>query len=557
MDAIPDKWLNCREAEFVKLKRLFNNSIGFVHLMGSRGCGKTSMLHDVTSGMNTVTVDATLSTSVPALMSCIVRRTNFLLRKLRMTGSPETDDEADAKSEDKISLKKESPESTPDRVPSRSELMNETSTRGERRNAAVVAQKRIAALEKTKGRGGSMRKILDDFIDEEYSDESETSSDSSGDEEQAKSRIMKPRQKRSDNHVSPEVYRILSRAQNLRVRGVSAFIQKLERVLIQVSDPTRLVIVIENIDSLLSPDDYSFENTASPGSEFFSLLTRLNEYMCVPLIDLSIVVTSTQLLPPSITARAAAVNLHTYTLSETISILSKTAPESKSYQKFVTGACAILYPSMCSNFVLLRNTVEQLYMNWSQQVIDIKLAASKSLQALFNESHHDGSFASEEKNVAKLISPIKWLSKDARRVLVAAYLASHNPPQHDKFIFRVIDDGRAKKKSTTQFKKSRNMADSIDIRTPVPFSLSRLLTIYRYLCGNFTEDTNEDAGFFFYKTVRDLTQNGLLKAGGNSASNDWWINGGSNLKLNCVAPFSLIEEIAKKLDIKLDEVLYA
>jgi hypothetical protein len=143
MDAVPDRWLNCRDREFVNLKRLLNSSAGFIHLQGSRGCGKSSLIRDVSRGQNVVTVDATLSTSVPALMSCILRRVHDTLKVIRNTGSPETEDEADAKSEAKLPFKKESPLSTPDKVPTRSELMEECSDRGSRRNAAVIAQKKI------------------------------------------------------------------------------------------------------------------------------------------------------------------------------------------------------------------------------------------------------------------------------------------------------------------------------------------------------------------------------------------------------------------------------
>ena len=553
MDAVPDRWLNCRDREFVNLQRLLHSSAGFIHVQGSRGCGKSSLIRDVSRGQNVVTVDATLSTSVPALMSCILRRVHDKLKVIRNTGSPETEDEADAKSEAKLPFKKESPLSTPDKVPTRSELMEECSDRGSRRNAAVIAQKKIVAL--SSRRGGGIRKLVDDdFLDEDYSEESD-SSDSSSEES-----IQKRSNRKNDNIVNPEIYRVLARAQKLRVRGVSAFIQKLERVLIQSIEPTRLILVIENVDTLISPSDHSFDISPSPGAEFLTLLSRLDEYLSVPLIDLSILVTSTQLLPPAISARAASLSLHPYTLSETVAILSRIDEAPTSYSTFVAGTCAILYPSMCNNFVLLRDTVERLFASWSTKIVDIKLVASKSLINLFNETHYDGSFASDEKALTNLISSVKWLSQDARRILVAAYLAAHNPPQHDKQIFRVIgkDKNRSKKQGVCQFKKYRTMADSIDIRTPVPFPLSRLLSIYRFLCGHPEQDMDEDAGYFFHKTVRELTQNGLLKAGGsNGQNNDWWIQNGSGAKLNCNAPFSLIEEIAKKLNIKLDEVLYA
>jgi len=558
MDAIPEQWLNCRESEFVQLRRILGSSPGVIHLHGPRGCGKTEILRDLCHGQNPVTVDATLSTSVPALMSCILRRVHDSLKTIRNTGSPESDEEMDAKDEEKLK-KEESPLSTPDKVPSRSELMEECANRGTRRNAAIVAQKKIVALGKP-NRGGGARKLLDDdFLDEDYSEESESSSDSSEEESEPKVRTARPNQPRSTNTVPPNIYRILARAQRLRVRGVSAFIQKFERVLIQATEPTRLVLIIENVDSIVTPEDRSFDlNAVSPGVEFLTLLTRLDEYISIPMIDLSIVLTSAQLLPPAVSSRAASISLHPYTLSETVTILSRRTGMDKSYHQFVAGACAILYPAMCNNFVLLRDTVERLYEDWNSRIVDIKRVAATSLTSMFNENHHDGSFASDAKAVANLISSTKWLSQDARRMLVASYLASHNPAQHDKQIFRVLgNDARARKQATSQFKKYRNMADSIDIRTPVPFPLSRLLSIYRYLSGAPEEDANEDAGYFFYKTVRELTQNGLLKAGGNSHSNDWWIQGGSSLKLNCNAPFNLIEEVAKKLNIKLDEVLYA
>ena len=347
------------------------------------------------------------------------------------------------------------------------------------------------------------------------------------------------------------ILRLLHKAQQLRVRNESAFVQKLERVLIRSNRQT--VLVIDNIDAILTRKDFDLDSTGA-GGNLLRLLARLNEYLTIPS-NLTILVISSQTVPADVSSRSVTVHLHPYTQADAVAIIGR--PGDARFDAFLKHALAVLYPAFSGNFALLRDTINRLYE--CAQIQDApastlpakaKLVCAEELVRTFGGGDDTQSFDAQVRDQREMQASVKWLSKTAKLVLIAGYLAAHNPPSQDKVLFRTVGNARRNTKAATAFKKARLNADSIHIRAPVPFQLNRVLTIFRYVSGTWEAEAQMDAGFLFFKVVRELVQHGLFKG-----TCDDWLRGTAT-KLNCHAPLDLIEIVAAEVNVKLDEVLY-
>jgi hypothetical protein len=520
---IPTKWKGCREGEYRAIKKFVDARVPVLHVQGPHGSGKTSLLRDVLVDKHHVFIDGNLSTSLSALMTCVIRR---LARYKRSEGttSPAVemsdDDIGDVTSVKSFKKEESTPEGSPvsQSCPSKDKLISESHVRL-MRGAALQALKAIAKPGSTTlKRTRKVDSDDEDFLGGDSSDEDDV----------------------SDNEVR---HPVVSMSQ-FRVRNVSGFLHKLERLLLRQTDISEpFYIVIDNMDGVARTDE-ARESLIG----FLTLFTHLSEYISIGR-EICAIFTGANLLPTALAGGTATVHLHPYTLAECQAIIAREGGGSTEsvVEKYTKMAILVLYPSMRNNFRLLRDSVISMVTEEAVGLIGSTVhvvAKSDAVSVLSNRFNDENSHR---------VPSVKWLSQVAKRVLVAGYLAAHNPASQDRHIFKVVVGGRSSRREVTAFKTARTMADSIDIRSPVSFPIQRLLSIYRFLTGDPLEEAQFDGGFEFYRTVNELVHFGLFRGGDGDAL----IRLGSGARLNCHAPWELIQQVAVMIDVRLDEVLYA
>ena len=269
------KWSATREADFLRIRNLLKLDTPLIHVLGSHGSGKTSLVRDVLRDSRYVFVDANTCGSVAGVMSCVLRRLSSL--KSRSPGASSPDSDMEAKEEKAGHVKQEL--ATPDEVRTTENL--HSPRKNAVRKCAVVTNERIAAMGTGRSRSGaaSKRRLLDDLIDDDESESDASENDSSSEEDD----LRPSRSHRVKNSKVPlEVLRVLYRAQSMAVKSQSAFVQKLERVLAKVREEVEsTTIVLDKVDSVLCADDFDLDLTGgkTTGSDFLRLLSRLNEYL--------------------------------------------------------------------------------------------------------------------------------------------------------------------------------------------------------------------------------------------------------------------------------------
>ena len=549
-------WQGTRDAEYTRIKTLIASGTPLLHVLGSRGSGKTTLVEEILDGSPHVFVDSKTCGSVNAVMSCVLRR----LTTAR-TGSKKLEDSEDSEGDVKFDgtyLKQEV--STPEEmvvVPSNADMPQVEGFAP--RKSRVEALKRLAQTSsRAKSTTVGKRRLMDDFIDQDDSDSDATEGSSSEDGEDENGRPRRERVKNSK--VSIDVLRALYRAQNMHVKNQSAFVQKLERVLAKLPDD-RTVVVLDNIESIMSSEDYEIDPSTGKtvGGDFLRLISRLSEYIAYHT-KLTIVLVSSKPLPFDVSSRCVSVHLPAYSAETCRLIISRAHPELEPW--FLNTAIALLYPVFAGNVALLRDTLLRVRQDEhvtsavaGAEVAKTKYACSQEMKRLFGGGDETQNFEDTAKDMETVKDATKWLSRTEKQVLLAGYLAAYNPASQDKVLFRTVGQsnapaGRKKVAASNAFRRGKLNADSIHVRAPVPFNLHRLLNIYRYVSGEWEEAANEDSGALFQRTVRELVQHGLFRS---AASDDWLKTG---VKLNCHAPHDLIELVASGVGLKLSEVLY-
>jgi hypothetical protein len=542
------RWIGTREADFYKLSGLIGSKSPLLQVVGSHGSGKTTLVRDVLEVHPHVFINTSTCGSVAGVMSCILRRLAQSRETVKKSDDPWTPDLDEMKT-DVLAMKEEN------RSP---EEMDCTEKPIAQRSCRKETMKRIAQTATVrKGRTNGKRRFFDALIDEDSSDSDGAegaSAGESGDE-------MKSRPERVKNSkVSPEIHRMLARSEPLLVKTQSAFVQKLERLLAVLPDDPTLV-VLDNVESLLTSDDFDIDPAASKlsGSDFLRLISRLSEYINYHE-KLGFVLITCKRLPHEVSTRCITVDLHPYSAEECKLIMSRTHPELEEW--FLNTAIAVMFPAITGNMRLLEATLlrirrdeEITKASRDALVVKTKLACAREIRRLFGGGDSERSVEDDARDLEAVRKDTKWLSQTEKLVLLAGYLAAHNPPNQDKVIFRTVAQhaapaGRRKTATTMAFRKGKLNADSINVRAPVPFNIPRLLNIYRYVSGDWESNSDADSGVLFQRTIRGLVQHGLFK----STASDDWLRGST--KLNCHAPHDLIELIACAVGVKLDEVLY-
>ena len=495
-----------RASEMYELQQLLSLNTLFCHVLGSKGSGKSTLVRKAVENRKCAFVDANLCGSAEGLMSSIL----ISLSNLNRSGPVGSGDVSSGDESDVVCVKKESPVSSPTEVEKGFAQCVRVS-----RAAKIAANVNIRKTYKPSKR----QRRNDVFIDDENDDENE---------DEGITRAIVD----NDQYVSREVFRLIVRAQKMRVRTVSAFIQKLTLL---PDEP--VVLVVDNIE------DNKFVESV------FGTLSRLVEY---DIKNICVILIGTTFLPLCVSERCVCVNLRPLSSSECEFAIIQDNPNDVRFAPFVKVAVGFLYSQMCGNFVLLRNTVNGLYNR--AEFADPKLVTVRAKQMvcqklnnLFGGGDSHTSFSEQADELVKIQTSVKWISPHTKRVLIAGYLAAHNPVNFDKTIFKSgPNDTKKNRAQTTAFKTARLAADCIQIRAPSSFTFNRLLSIYRYISG---ESDETDSGFAFQRSIRELTQFGLFKHAG-----DVWTN---EIRLNCHAPLDLIGIVAKQVDIKLQEVLFA
>ena len=544
-----------REHELGAIKKLLESRTPLVHVLTTGERGVEALFSEIPKISETVIVDARTCGSVTGLMSCILRRLSAIGRSPK-SPSESSDSEAEYK-KDSISVKEEvqTPDETSDAYVNKQLFSRDCALN---RSSARLAMERLRAPgQSSRSTKITKRKLLDDLIDDEsdseYSDSSSVTSSDSGE-------MDNKHQKGTRNtRVSLETLRVLYRAQNMGVRTPSAFIQKLERILsTTLAACSHVVLVIDHLESILLADDYDLDPVnKTSGLDFLRLLSRFNEYIASSA-KLSIVIGSSRMLPGEVSTSCVTVRLPVFSAQQCKQLISQEYPDLEPW--FINTAVALMYPVFSGNYSLLAETLvrirrdEQLVRaNPDTVVAKTKVVCTQEMRRLFGGG--DESEEVQAREIYAVKRETKWLSQIEKLILLAGYLAAHNPPNQDKVLFRTVGQqsapaGRKKAASTNAFKRGKLNADAIHVRAPVPFNLDRLLCIFRYLNGSWEEDADFDSGVAFQRTVRNLVQYGLFKS---TASEDWLRSG---IKLNCHAPFDLIELVATDVNVKLDEVLY-
>ena len=488
---------NVRHQERAALRNLIGAKATFVNVLGSPGCGKTTLVREAVKNEPCAFIDANLCGSLRGLMSSILRAVASLRPANAVAYDSESDSDVEMK-EEQVAL---------GAVPATSTLLDQASTT--RRKAAIVANEAIAA-------GGLLQRMRR-HCEQQFIDDS--------DDEESNSNACKKAV------VNRDVYRLLVRAQNLRVKSPSAFLQKLEFSLLRLSNIGIVspIVVLDNVC-----DEYE---------EFLILLSRISELIHS---NLRVITISSKLMSLSVSARAVTIAFAPYSKQECIALITT---EDQRFSAFVKAAMGFLYPSFCGNFLLLRNTILSIYdrtlfADQKMVAIQSKTQVVSKLQELFGGGD-ETSFQDQEKELKRIQTEIKWLSLETKQVLVAGYLASHNPVNHDKTIFKSgANNTKKNRTTTTAFKRARLAADCIQIRAPLPFSISRLESIFNFL-------TSQEE-YPILPFIRELVNCGLFKT--HNSDPDWLR---TDIRINCHAPLDLINLVAKQIGVRLDEVLFA
>jgi len=162
----------------------------------------------------------------------------------------------------------------------------------------------------------------------------------------------------------------------------------------------------------------------------------------------------------------------------------------------------------------------------------------------------------EKRDQEKLVRASE-LPFDTKLLLIAAFIASSNPPDHDSVLFGSGKNKKKKKrKRKAQFNEAGQPRDPrLDLPQhllgPRPFELERLLKIFRALVESFKEERHHENAYAAatYTQIATLTTLKLLTRVTRPEEL-------SNPRLKCAATAEHVRCVAKTLDFALDRYLY-
>ncbi|KAF4738378.1 Origin recognition complex subunit 5 [Perkinsus olseni] len=334
-----------------------------------------------------------------------------------------------------------------------------------------------------------------------------------------------------------------------------------------------LVLVVDRAERLLPDAAYALQ-PATEAARLIEFLLNMSDELCLPTAC-SVLVSSTPILRDS----GGVVRFPPYTNSEAVALLSAYC-HARAPIRDIPGAVTAFSEMYVKLFydaltvvdmgILLENALEIYvveYLNivnetWGRATVENCEAEDEDDSfgsAVYDEVISVSQIELKRKledevsrtmSKSKATITVKWeshLSYNARLLVLAGFLASHNPPSMDKRLF-MMKTGRNSRATVTKMRNNQMAMDSIAVRPPKPFPLQRMLEIARYLHHGEMRMTAD-----VFQEVRRLVHLRLLMTNGEP-SIDAWMEGSVKLTTGLHA-YPVVEELAASINANLTELV--
>lgn len=368
-----------------------------------------------------------------------------------------------------------------------------------------------------------------------------------------------------------------TKCENLRV-----FIRQLRRIHQQRDGSEKTVIILEEADYLR--DEHA---------EILEVFSRLQELiqsnLCV--IIFSSIVTSLGFVGICNLRSIPSIHFPQYSKEQVVNIIATShRPPNSDFELFsaYVGMVVNVFYQCCRDIKkLLRLTLsnwksvelrqnanqhnQNLHSLWKDVVPqlreDFKALNSPFLPMADTSGKRKGQSSSSSKVTSRSLSPVNYaktsgssthsssrsyddIPKYSRYILIASYLATHNPPSSDKRFF-VKGSTRKTGKKGNKISIRAELEENENERTKAlrSFEQNRLKSIFAFLvtyCSNGTETYEGSADWFMQ--ISSLCQSQFIQRIGEDTS--------GNMKYRCLADYDFIVAVANSVDFELDKHLY-
>jgi hypothetical protein len=285
---------------------------------------------------------------------------------------------------------------------------------------------------------------------------------------------------------SGEVRYNLKEFRQFKIKSFNSFINKFERSIAKLRDKDlvgSLTIVLDGMDHLIDCPD---------GENWLEILSKLNEIF--PIEGVCIILVSNEPLS-GCSDRFVQFPIHPLSREEVRNILIN---EEDCDGEVVSQSLSILYENFRSNLPNLMQIIKQINSIFMKS--NKKLNVKRTAENYIKKPAHE-----QQDQLDSSVCDFSSLSEKFLRI--SGYLASHNPPVMDKKLLtlnRTVIKRRMVKKSPETID-----SDLIYTRLPQPFSVTRLLNVFRYVALNHVGD-DSDCGWNAHQGVRELIRHGLF-----------------------------------------------
>lgn len=314
----------------------------------------------------------------------------------------------------------------------------------------------------------------------------------------------------------------------------------------------RVVAIIQSVELLKGEYD-----------DILTFLTTLQDTSQSPIC---VVLTSTlppaHFMPTIMDHSIIPVHFPQYTMEELTSIIIE---HKIGVSSGVTGSFRNFYVKMIVNmfFIVCRDVRKLLRLartHWdafeklvqTSETLDVT-RLWKKLEPLIKEQFYEMNAASHamrpdqgaqsqssQQNLGKSLD----LPLNAKYLLIAAYLATHNPPSSDKRFFVKVGTGKVKKRG-----KPASKTETLSKTFVRSFELNRLTAIFASIqvyCDDKTVNKNRNISFMTLLTT--LCQNKLIQHIGEDSS--------GNQKYKSLVDYDTVLEISRSVKFELNKYLF-